>query len=203
MNKKKSVLGICSGLMLMLVLGITSCTKEGAAGPKGDAGAAGATGATGPQGPAGNPGAPGTPANVYYSPWTDVTYAADTIHIGTTVDTVGYAATINAPKLVDSIINKGTIKVYWNVNTAAAPTIVALPYFENGMLFGAPLTVNTAFQSSRILLYANYNISTFTSSNQKVFQYRYILIPGIVTGRTSTVNWDDYSQVKKYLGLKD
>lgn len=38
-------------------------------------------------------------ANVIYSSWLDVTYLADTIHIGTLVDTIGFYTNITAPKL--------------------------------------------------------------------------------------------------------
>lgn len=193
-------------LLLCIVLAVTivSCEKgeDGAQGPAGPAGPAGAAGAQGPAGATGAPGAPGT-ANVIYSNWLDVTYAADTVHVGTLIDTLGFAAVINAPKLVDSIINKGTVKVYWNVNTAADPTIVALPYFETGGLFGGvPLTVNTFFRAQNIFLYANFNVSSFTEQNQKVWQYRYVLIPGSTLGR-SNINWNNYNEVKAYLGLKD
>jgi len=54
-----------------------------------------------------------------------------------------------------------------------------------------------------IYLYSNYNLSSFTTTaGEKAFQYRYIIIPGGVTAR-SAVNWNDYTQVKNYLGLKD
>jgi hypothetical protein len=193
MNKKKSIIGICSGLMLILALGITSCTKEGPAGAKGDTGAAGTPGATGPQGPAGNPGTPGTPASVYYSPWTDVTYTAVDQNSDGTTDY--YRGTINAPKLVDSILQRGEIKVYLNLNTAAAPQIMPLPYADYIMPF---FSLNTITLQAFIP-----NTSTTTVNGSKIQQYRYILIPGLVTGRTKGVNWDNYEEVKKYLGLKD
>jgi hypothetical protein len=191
-------------LCIVLAVTVVSCEKgeDGAQGPAGPAGPAGAAGAQGPAGAAGAAGQPGS-ANVVYSNWLDVTYAADTVHNGALIDTLGYAAEIDAPKLADSIINKGTIKVYWNVNTAADPTIVALPYFETGGLFGGvPLTVNTFFRIQKIFLYANFNVSSFTEQNQKVWQYRYVLIPGSTTGR-SNINWNNYAEVKAYLGLKD
>ncbi|ANE52895.1 hypothetical protein [Flavisolibacter tropicus] len=190
-------------LSIVLAVTIVSCQKgeDGAQGPAGPAGPAGAVGAQGPAGATGPAGQPGS-SNVIYSNWLDVPYAADTIHTGAVIDTLGFIALIDAPKLVDSIINKGIIKVYWNANTAADPTVVALPYFETGAMFNAPLTINTFFKVQKIFLYANFNVSSFTQQNQKVWQYRYVLIPGGQTGR-SNINWNNYAEVKAYLGLKD
>ena len=194
-NKKRNVLGIISGLMLVLVVGLTSCSKEGPAGAKGDTGAAGANGAPGAQGPAGPTGAPGASANVYYSAWTDVTYTGLDLSnpADGTIDV--FRATIAAPKLVDSILQRGEIKVYLNLNTAAAPKIMPLPYAD---------LIMPTFSLNTITLDAYINgASTTTVSGSKVQQYRYILIPGMITGRAKNVNWDNYEEVKAYLGLKD
>jgi len=180
-----------SVFMLSVVLLFTAC-KKGDAGPqgeKGDPGPAGAAGATGATGKTGS-------ANVIYSAWMDVTYQS--------ADSVTAVGTMDAPKLVDSIIQKGEVKVYCNINTPSSPTIVSLPYTDGGVVFGFPdLVINPLYRVGTIYLYSNYNLSTRTSSSgEKVFQYRYILIPGGVTAR-SAVNWNDYTQVKKYLELKD
>lgn len=181
-----------SVLVLSAVLLVTACKKgdTGPAGEKGDKGDAGATGATGATGKTGT-------ANVIYSAWQDLTFSA--------VDTGVLAASITAPKVVDSIIQKGEVKVYWNINTASNPTVVALPYSDAGLVFGVPdLQITPLVKVGTIYLYSNYNVSSFTSTttNEKVWQYRYVIIPGGVSAR-SAVNWNDYSQVKSYLGLKD
>src|SRR5829696_3128642 len=91
----------CSFLVLTVVtLLSTGCSKEGPAGP---AGAQGPQGQAGPQGPKGDTGT----ANVIYSNWLDVKFDADTVHNGNVVDTVGFSADINAPKLTNAILSGG------------------------------------------------------------------------------------------------
>ncbi len=60
-------------------------------------------------------------ANVIYSPWIDVTFNA--------VDTF-FEAAIDAPKIVDSIIEKGEVKVYWNINTSSRACNCGLTVFR-------------------------------------------------------------------------
>ena len=182
----------CTSVMVLSAALLFTACKKGDTGPAGETGAAGATGATGTTGATGKTGS----ANVVYSAWMDITFQA--------ADSVTTVGTITAPKIVDSIIQKGEVKVYWNVNTASNPTIVSLPYHDAGILFGVPdLALIPLIKVGTIYLYSNYNLSSFTTTaGEKAFQYRYIIIPGGVSAR-SAVNWDDYSQVKSYLGLKD
>ena len=184
MKKAKFLLpcAVCVAFILLLA----SC-KKGDTGPAGPAGPAGAAGATGAAGPAG---AVGT-ANVIYSAWIDTaTWRADTVHNGTVIDTLGYFANINAPKLDLTILNTGEIKVYINVNTPADPTVFPLP-FNNGQIF-----IDVVFFLNTIQV----------SSNAKLtgLPFRYVLIPGGTTARTyKSINWNNYNEVKAYLGLKD
>ena len=186
-------------LLMALPLLIISCSKEGPTGPAGPTGAQGTTGAAGPAGPAG---AAGT-ANVIYSGWLDVPFAADTIHSGAVIDTIGYYADVNAPKLTNTILTSGDIKVYVNAATAAAPVIFPLPYVD--VYYG--LNIDASFKLQTISLYSNFNSSTYTSGGNKYLQYRYILVPGGVPARImpdgSAVDWNNYASVQKYLGLKD
>ena len=187
--KGTSVLGVSVALFF------TAC-KKGDAGPAGETGAPGPAGANGANGPTGSTGKTGS-ANFIYSAWMDVTFNA--------VDTF-FEATIAAPKIVDSIIEKGEVKVYWNINSSTTPAIVSLPYADRGLIFGAAdLVVFPIIPSGTIFLESNYNVGTRPSTadpNVKVWQYRYIIIPGGVSAR-SAVNWNDYKQVQQYLGLKD
>ena len=98
---------------------IFSCSK----GPAGAAGATGAQGPAGPSGPTGSTGATGT-ANVIYSPWLNVTFQA-----GSDTNMIG---TIPAPKLADSILNKGDVKVYFNAGSDSTngQFVLALPAYE-------------------------------------------------------------------------
>lgn len=192
---KHSFLKSASALLLSITILVSACSKgdAGPAGEKGDKGDAGDKGA------AGTAGKPGT-ANVIYSEWIDVTYA----RIDTSTTNVRFGAIIDAPKLVDSILQKGEVKVYWNLNTAAEPAIVSLPYLNNRAIIPnlGNLYINPLFQVGEILLYANLPVSSGEDAGEKFGQYRYVIIPGGVSAR-SAVNWNDYASVKKYLGLKD
>src|SRR5436305_11781768 len=108
-------------LILATALAIASCSK----GPKGDTGPAGPQGPAGAAGAAGSPGATGATgtANVIYSNWLNVKF--------TGTDTTGWFANITATQLVDSIVNKGDIKVFLNVGSDSA---------DNQLVFPLPIT---------------------------------------------------------------
>ena len=172
-------------LGIALVTTIFSCAKEGPAGP---AGATGATGAPGPTGAAGPAGPAGT-ANVIYSNWTDT---VNYVLLGAPDTIVGAWL---APKLTADIVNRGEIKVYANLNTAADPLIVPLPLY-GGYFLGEGGFIDVVFSIGEIDLISNRNIDGLP--------LRYILIPGGTTARmANAVNWNDYKAVQKYLGLKD
>ena len=179
------------GFLLAVILVFSYCSKDGEAGPQGPAGPAGPTGQTGPTGPKGDAG-----SSVVYSNWLDVTFIPQ---VPTPGDTTSYTATINAPKLVDSILNKGEIKVYINIGTSTAPAVFALPFPSELGFVLIPY-----FQVGKINLISDIDASTGPAAGGlKDFQYRYILIPGSVSGRMATVDWNNYEAVKTYLGLKD
>ena len=169
---------------------------------RGAQGQPGQTGGTGLQGPKGDTGT----ANVIYSPWLDVAYTADTTHTGTVIDTIGFFADIIATKLDSIIMANGEIKVYLNLGSSAIPAVVPLPYLD----IYTGVSINPTFFIQDIYLYSNANAGTVTQGGLKYFQYRYILVPGGTTalpvfnnGNKTGINWNDYNQVKKFLGLKD
>ena len=177
----------CS-FLLVITLFFAACTKEGPAGPAGPAGPQGNQGPAGPQGPAGT-------ANVFYSNWLDVTFRPNT-------DSSEWSAQINASRLVDSILQRGEVRVYLNLGTSAAPNVLPLPL--DALWWGAIIT--PSFEVGKITLYASGNVSTrLNTSNQKILQYRYIIIPGgtAAGGRFAKINWNNYEEVKAFLGLKD
>jgi hypothetical protein len=183
-------------VLLAITIVFAYCTKEGPAGPAGPQGAQGATGSTGAAGAQGPQGPAGT-ANVIYSNWIDVTYQGS--------DSTGWSAEIPATQLVDSIIDKGEIKVYWNIGSDSTNDqfVVALPIFD-ATLANQIITINNYFSPQTILLLSNLNLSSFTRGNFHHFRYRYILIPGgTAAGRAANIDWKNYEQVKKYLRLKD
>ena len=195
--KAKSSLTLLASLVLITFI-FTQCQKgdAGPAGPAGPAGAAGPAGSTGPKGDTGT-------ANVIYSPWLDVTYRYHIDTNGTVYDTLGFVANITASKLTQAIIDRGEMKVYFNWGTQTTPDVSPLPLFD--VFFTNGLIINPEFRLQRIDLFSNFNPSTVTDAGQKYFQYRYILIPGSVAGRLSkpAVDWNNYNEVKAYLGLTD
>lgn len=106
---------------------------------------------------------------------------------------------MNAPKLTNDILNNGEVKVFLNLGSTAAPNVVPLPL--DALLF--QVIISPIYRLGAIDLIASDNVSTRTnSSGQKQLQYRYVLIPGGTAARTS-IDWNDYAQVKAYLNLKD
>lgn len=182
---------------------LVSCSKEGPAGPAGPAGPQGANGANGAAGGAGAAGAAGAngttgTANVIYSSWLNVTFDP------ANADSSAWIAEIDAPKLVDSILNKGSIKVYLNAGSDSTngQFVVPLPIYEP-FLIGT--IINSYFSNKLITLVASDDVSSFVLRTYKRYQYRYILIPGgTPSGRgVKTIDWNDYKAVQAYLGLKD
>ncbi len=201
--KHKSLLCLFSSLLVLTVF--FSCKKgdTGPAGAAGANGAAGAPGAQGPQGPEGPKGDTGV-ANVIYSDWID-TVAYQPFY----TDSSAWIAQIVAPQLVDSILNQGDVKVYCNLGSDSTndELIVSLP-ITDVLITG--IIINPYYQVQTILLSANSDASSFTVGTFHHFRYRYILIPGGIHlgrptngGTNTTINWNDYKQVKEYLHLKD
>ena len=175
--------------LALAIVTLISCSKTGPAGATGPAGPAGPSGPSGPAGPAG---ATGT-ANVMYSDWISTTWKPDTIMQGNVVvDTAGWYVDIAAPRLDTAILNRGEIKTYLNLSSvAASPFIVPLPYFDGQVL------IQPYYFPQTVELYSNLQLVNGLKA-------RYILIPGGTHARTgNTINWNDYNQVKAYLGLKD
>ncbi len=190
--------------LLAITLMLGSCAKDGPAGaqgPAGPAGPQGPAGAAGTNGAPGTPGAPGAPgsANVIYSAWLNVTFAP------ASADSSVWFGVINAPRLVDSILNRGIMKVYLNAGSDSTGDqfIIPLPNYDP---FVAQAIINPYFELQRITLVATDNVSSFKIRNYNYFQYRYVLVPGgvLTAGRlANTIDWNNYKQVKEYLGLKD
>lgn len=190
----KTTIKIFSSAIIMATILLMNACKGpqgdvGPQGPKGDTGATGATGATGPAGPKGDTGATGggggntTSSNIYYSDWLTVTFVGSSDN---------YSATINAPKITQEILNKGTVLTYaWSNITG---NVIPLPY---AAINGTTRTT-VVYTLGKVLLGA-----TFDASAQK---YRYIIIPpgtNIGSGRKSSVDYSNYEAVKAYFNLND
>lgn len=189
---KQKIFAMPYYLVIGVIMLLASC-KKGDTGPAGAAGTPGAPGTTGPAGT----------ANVIYTDWFNVDYNALTAPNG---DTIRFIATIAAPKLVDSILARGEIKVFFNYGKPSAPDVRPLPYYDP-IYFSPAVVINPDFFPALIRLSSNSNMGTFDESGEKRFQYRYILIPGGTAGRAApggkTIDWNNYKEVQAYLGLKD
>ncbi len=76
--------------------------------------------------------------------------------------------------------------------------MVPIPYFDGGTI------INPLFEIGAIYMISNDNVGTVTEAGGlKRRQFRYILIPSGKPARMATINWNNYAEVKKYLGLTD
>ncbi|MBV4356674.1 hypothetical protein [Pinibacter aurantiacus] len=197
------------GLLLAFSLFVYSCQKgdAGPAGPAGPTGATGGTGANGKDGKDGSTGAKGDTgaANVIYSAWLDVGFQPTTVedpNDPSLLDTTGYFAQISAPKLSSDILNMGEIKVYMNEYNpdTEITTVYPLPFYDDSV------KASLSFYEQTITVKANKDFSTisFSPDPNKSYQFRYVLIPGGVKDQSaSKIDWNDYAQVKSYLGIKN
>ena len=177
--------------LLSIALITASCTKEGPEGPvgaqgtqgppgtPGTAGATGATGATGPQGPAGT-------ANVIYSAWFNEPATWDDSVLASLNSVHARKFNKTAPSLSQAVLDQGVVVCY--VKTAGTVNPVALPWT-------LPVTLTTfvetnfrpAVNSIVFFFYIPNNVSTttpvsFTSIAAGAAQFRYVIIPGGVSG---------------------
>ncbi|SEW54402.1 hypothetical protein [Chitinophaga arvensicola] len=179
------------------LVAFAACSKDGAQGPAGNPGAAGPAGPAGPAGANGPKGDTGV-ANVIYSQWLNVTF--DTIRDQNNVATTdGFVGFVDVPKLTKDILTKGTINVYFNLDSADHPYIVPLPYVD------PYLFVSFRAEEGGLTIIASHDFSSGNFPGQKIIQqFRYVLIPGGVAARSANVvDWKDYKSVQRYLGLKD
>ncbi|WP_147243477.1 collagen-like protein [Chitinophaga flava] len=184
-------------LVLSVVVFFAACSKDGAQGPAGPAGTAGTKGSQGPKGDSGLPGS----ANVIYSGWLDVQFQGIQTAPNSTggVDTVLYGAVISTPKVDSILLGNALVNVYINLGTALQPRIVLLPYTDEGGVIIRYVAANKA-----ITVVSNANPGTRTTANGKVYQYRYVVVPGGIAARSaSTFDWKNYGQVKESLHLED
>lgn len=205
-------------LLSLLALAITfiaaSCTKEGPEGPAGGTGAqgpTGATGATGPTGPVGptgpagptgptGPQGPAGTANVIYSAWTTEpgNWGADTAMLSLNGGNAKRFI-VTAPSLSQSILDQGVILCYVK-GGVTSNNPVALPY-NIPLAAAVPNNIETVDYRASLnkityIFYILNNTSapiTFTNINSGA-QFRYVLIPGVVSGgRSATVPGTNYT----------
>lgn len=207
-------LSLLSLLAFAIVFIAASCTKEGPEGPAGANGAQGPTGATGPTGPTGpqgptgpsgptgptGPQGPAGTANVIYSAWTTepANWGADTSMLSLNGGNAKRFI-VAAPSLSQSILDQGVILCYFR-GGVTSNNPVALSY-NIPLPTAAPNNMETvdyraSLNKMTYIFYILNNTSapiTFTNINSGG-QFRYVLIPGVVSGgKSAGVGGTNYS----------
>jgi Collagen triple helix repeat (20 copies) len=188
-------LSLLSLLALAIVFIASSCTKEGPEGPAGATGAQGPTGATGPTGPTGpqgptgpagptgptGPQGPAGTANVIYSAWATSPFTArDTI-----VDGSFFRVThINAPSLSTATLNQGVVLTYLRLTGIIEPSLLPFVSHAGGTtsIMSTWNTVQKIFINRHTV---NCNAAACLIGMSSSIEYRYVLIPGVVSGGKS------------------
>lgn len=188
-------------LFFISILFIVSCTKEGPEGPVGATGPQGATGSTGPAGPAGPQGT----TNVTYSAWVTSTAANWVANDGAITGSFDALAMYKrtAPSLTQAIIDNGVILCYMKGTAANGSglgpnSVVQLPYtyidenFEDKYDYTVPSAGNIYF----LYKTATPNFA-LDAPALGLFAYRYVLIPGSVSGGrgvNSVTTYEGYTE---------
>ena len=175
---------------------------KGSKGDRGDTGATGPVGAQGPEGPRGETGLQGPAGprgaqggagigNVMYSGW----LPANTL----TQPVVGRLE-INAPRLTSAIMESGEVYVYMRLNNNLGEVYLV----GNEVSIGAVKVVfDYSIATGRIWVINRDPGITIPGAGDpmKVFDYRYVLIPG-GTPATHAVNPEDYGAVARVFQLE-
>ena len=204
-------LRLLSLLAFAIVFIALSCTKEGPEGPVGGTGAQGPTGATGPTGPTGpigptgpagptgptGPQGPAGTANVIYSAWITSPYASRDTTIDGTCHRVRH---LDAPSLSPNILNQGVMITYFRISSIGP---YLLPYTSDAG--GATNQIEAIYAVQKILgtrkTFGSCRFSAADPGTAPVLinlpqslEYRYILIPGVVSGgRSATIGGTNYT----------
>lgn len=168
-------------LALSAIIILVSC-KKGDIGPQGLQGPAGPAG---PQGPIGT-------ANVIYSAWyTPTTYVKDTIF-----GSWGFSHTQAAAGITQAILDNGSVLVFgkllgYNAAVWPANQVGQLPITINYMQGGNQIDVWQArgFPGNLKVRFVNNNNIYTSIANQH--QFRYIIIPGGVSGRLRQMSYEE------------
>ncbi len=198
--------------VMSAVIFMDACKGEkGDVGPIGTNGVAGPTGANGAVGVAGPTGT----ANVIYSGWIDMNvvgywYKLSSSNGGNTngggstnvFASHGWGADFAAP-ITQDILDKGQVFVYGKfASTIGDNRVYLLPntfwgswYTQVNFLLNRIYVQTIWDQASTVP--STYNPSGF------LVTYRYIIIPGAVSGRKEHLDYNDYEAVKKYYNLPD
>ena len=183
-------------VLILLALGISSCSNDGEIGPIGPQGPQGAEGAMGAEGPQGEQGEPGT-ANVMYSDWTTVSGSAWMPNTGSVS---AKTTIIDAPPITQEHLDTAVILVYSRrVFSGDGNGIVLLP-LDDGLFEFMLLEANVGELQ---LLVRRIDLADF-SVNFIDIPFRYVIIPGGIMAKDDThpdFRKMTYEQVMDYFGI--
>lgn len=181
----------------------------GAQGPQGAAGAAGAVGAVGPAGKDGKDGTSGSSSNITTSAWIGVAPADwDYYPISSTnpaLDSTYFEVGIPDKNITQNVLDKGAVFVYINQSDTGYSAISPLPLTITG---NNPSVINYLpyFETPA----GGFLIINFKSTKNRkrpagTIAFRWVIIKDLTVsnGRLKAINWKDYNEVKRELGLKD
>lgn len=186
--------------MVVVMVALTGCAKDGDPGPQGPPGTDGAPGVAGPEGTPGPAGAQGPKgdvgaANVIYSPWMDLDWNEfDEVRMKRMI--------INEPELNFTMWSTGVILMYWRFNNG---TTQLLPYHQYNAVSGAIISSREFLVRGAGTIWIDLRrYTTDILPSDYNGQIRYVLIPGgIPTGRLPAVDHTDYNAVKSFYNLAD
>lgn len=163
-------------LLLLLLISVSvltvSCQKEGPAGPAGATGAAGPTGSTGPAGAAGT-------ANVIYSAWAPFVASDWADSTMTNLGTVK-RANRSAPGLSQSILDNGIVLAFARFPGGGGVGPYLLPFVI--LSSQPPILLAHLPTAGRVIFYTQRVDNTGGIVVNTNYEFRYILIPGGVSG---------------------
>ncbi len=170
----------------------------GPAGPQGAAGAAGANGAAGATGPAGKDGASAA-SNITTSAWQNVPKASWLLF----PDSSAYYKIFKETAITQNVLDKGAVMVYFK-GANAQNYILPLPYL--GSVFQISYVPSfDATNGGEIEIDFEPYVDISPADFQNDLAFRYIIIKdlNLIGGRQKAINWKDYEEVKRELGLKE
>ena len=176
--------------VLFLILSVTACKKgeQGDIGPAGIAGANGAKGATGDKGIADSKG-------MLSSDW--VTIKGTDWRAATAVNT--YFASYTSSLLTADIINKGMLYVFMKSEGEGFTDALPFANASTGRRFFVLVAMSNG--NPVIQFYQSVTPPSSTFSTTANYSFRFVIVPA--GARRSSVDWTNYSEVKKHLNLND
>lgn len=174
--------------ILLMIITLAACSKEGDPGPKGDAGPAGVPG---PQGGKGDPGT----ANVIYSAWMPIDWNGFNESNYKTMK-------IEEPMITSEFIENGGVAMFFLRATSDDVTLVVSTPYQAGevLVFGA--TQIQSGEGTLGLVASTADGSSFSEEMFEGLEVRYILIPGGTLTPAGKVSYD-YESLKKTYQIQD